>query len=658
MVARRELLAAGAGIAVVALAGAAAAAKTDEATARRLARLRRGVEGVEALRAAKRLQHAFAHYVECGLWREAGELFTADALARTLAGEARGRSAIVAHLRSAFGKDADGPQPGRLHVGLALSPVVTVSADGATAKGRWREVGMWGTFGQAASWTGGIYENTYGREDGVWKIQALDYHPRFAGPYASGWRSTDPGVVVVPFHYDPDGAGVLQPEAEPSAALRSGADLAELHARLRRLAEESEVQNLQNAYGYYVDRKMWDDVADLFAAEGTLELGRNGVFVGPAQVRRGLEAMGPAGLGDNQLNDHAQLCAVVTVAPDGLSARARGFELAMVGVNEQWARWELGVFENAYVKQGGVWKIRGVRVHPRMAADYETGWIAASKLRQEAGPRPDRLSSEASEPYPKACLPAFSYANPATGRPPAYPQGAVVVGRIQARAPAPVRSAHDGRGSLEAAERLLAVVQAYDGPENVSNAYGYYIDEFLWDQCADLFARDGWKELSYVGVYQGRDRIRASMTRRYNGAGRKPGGQMTLHQKTQPVTHPAPDGRSAHIRERLLQMNSQVAGPGSYIGGIYENRAVIEDGVWKIAAMDLDYTWLGDYAGGWEHVKPADNSRFAPPESFIKAMPPDRPLRGVVFAPYPKVAPMGFHYRNPVSARPPAVLLD
>jgi SnoaL-like protein len=30
--------------------------------------------------------------------------------------------------------------------------------------------------------------------------------------------------------------------------------------------DEDAIRNLQNAYGYYMDRKMWDDVTDLFTA--------------------------------------------------------------------------------------------------------------------------------------------------------------------------------------------------------------------------------------------------------------------------------------------------------------------------------------------------------------------------------------------------------
>jgi len=48
------------------------------------------------------------------------------------------------------------------------------------------------------------------------------------------------------------------------------------------------------------------------------------------------------------------------------------------------------------------------------------------------------------------------------------------------------------------------------------------IDDFAWDNTADLFSVNGWKELSYIGAYVGRERVRASMKMRYtNGRTRE-----------------------------------------------------------------------------------------------------------------------------------------
>jgi hypothetical protein len=174
----------------------------------------------------------------------------------------------------------------------------------------------------------------------------------------------------------------------------------------------------------------------------------------------------------------------------------------------------------------------------------------------------------------------------------------------------------------------------------------------MWDETADLFGRDGWKELSYVGTYVGRERIRQSLKIRYPGG--KPKESFTAHQITQPVIHVAPDGLSANIRVRLFQLGGVSGGSGLWLGGIYENKAALEDGTWKLTAMDLDYVFTADNKGGWAH---AAGTFSAPKAPMTSPFPPDRPLRGVVVAPFPKIVDLPFHYLNPVSGRKPPLFL-
>src|SRR4029078_13125890 len=89
----------------------------------------------------------------------------------------------------------------------------------------------------------------------------------------------------------PEPARRRTPQTLDALARRMG----DLSARAQRLAAAVDVTNLQHAYGYYVDRKMWDDVAELFAADGTMELGLQGVYVGQKSIPRGLNAGGAAG---------------------------------------------------------------------------------------------------------------------------------------------------------------------------------------------------------------------------------------------------------------------------------------------------------------------------------------------------------------------------
>src|SRR5690606_16303973 len=321
--------------------------------------------------------------LEHGLWNDFADLFAQDAVAYYPVGTFRGRDAIRGLLFDRVGGGKLGLDEGRLYSHLMLAPVVTLDADGKTARGRWHQLGMNGQHGVSAEWSGGIHENVYVQENGVWKIAELHLYSQFGGPYAEGWRNLKEeaaeDVAPVPFHYDSTRAGIPSPlrAAAPAAASGDGGraartpatletlatKLADLERRLARMNEASQVQNLQNAYGYYVDRKMWDDVAALFTNDATLELGARGVYRGAASIRRALEQFGPQGLARGELNDRLQLQTVVTIAPDGRTAFARGLELGMVGKAGGDGRFELGVFENVFVKEDGVWKIEAMHVY-------------------------------------------------------------------------------------------------------------------------------------------------------------------------------------------------------------------------------------------------------------------------------------------------------
>ena len=156
-----------------------------------------------------------------------------------------------------------------------MQPVVTLAADGQSGKGRWHIMAMLGGYGTSASWAGGVYENQYVRENGVWKFKEVRYLPQYSGRYENpGWTADAPADAI-PFRRvarrqtDPRRARSLR---APSTATTTptlaalATRMADLAARAQRLSDEIEVTNLQHAYGYYVDRKMWDDVADLFAS--------------------------------------------------------------------------------------------------------------------------------------------------------------------------------------------------------------------------------------------------------------------------------------------------------------------------------------------------------------------------------------------------------
>jgi hypothetical protein len=625
-------------------------------------------ERLQAVSAVKRLQHAYGHYSEVGLWHDFADLFSDTAVGHYTQGDL-GKEAIRKLFIEQVGQGILGLADGRIYPHIALSPVITLSADGQSAKARWRIVAMLGSYGGGASFARGVYENVYAKENGVWKVQEITFFNQVGGRYGESLRPTVNGPLDAPsnaFHYRPDEVGTVVARAD--ATQTSGAErhasfdalaarLSALEPEVGQLTAERAVLNLQNAYGYYVDRKLWDDVADLFADSGTLEIGQSGVYVGKASVRRGLEQFGRAGLRDGEINDHILMQPIVTVAGDGASARARGVYLGMTGRVGVSAEWREGIYENEYTRDGGVWKIKTMHVYPRLVTDYDKGWAADAQPvnRPSAEFPPDRPPTSAYESYPKFVIPPLHFRHPVTGRPPRYPEtytGGDPSVAVQPLPAAPLaRTPAELEAKLAALEQALEAAAAAVAAENLLNAFGYYADEHLWDAAAQLFATNAWAELPGVGVYVGRDHLRAALQAAYGGR-RK--GAFELHQIAQPVIHPSVDGGVTRIRARLAEIDAREDGDDTYAAGVYEASVVVEDGAWRIGALDFEPTWAASHDRGWARVADGEPARLFAVPSAGDLPRPDRPLLGAPVPPFPATADVPFHYSNPVSGRAPA----
>ncbi len=116
--------------------------------------------------------------------------------------------------------------------------------------------------------------------------------------------------------------------AEEDRLARLEAQVAALTRELGRLQDVNAIRKLQHSYGYFMDKGLYDEVVDLFAEDGELRF-MGGVFKGKAGLRRlYCERLRPGFTGHNGpafglLCDHMQLQDVITVAADGLTAKAR-----------------------------------------------------------------------------------------------------------------------------------------------------------------------------------------------------------------------------------------------------------------------------------------------------------------------------------------------
>ena len=184
---------------------------------------------------------------------------------------------------------------------------------------------------------------------------------------------------------------------------------AELETEVQQARDFQSVQNLQAAYGYYVDKGLWDKAAELFAEDGSLELAGRGVFVGRERVREYLHHLPPYGKG--MLYNHMQLQPVIHVDSAAGTAKARWRSFMMVGSLGNEARWGEATYENEYKRVDGEWKIALLHGYMNIYVEFDRGWNkeGVPLLRSIDGLQPDLPPTMQYECYPEPLIAPFHY---------------------------------------------------------------------------------------------------------------------------------------------------------------------------------------------------------------------------------------------------------
>ncbi|HEY2591165.1 MAG TPA: nuclear transport factor 2 family protein [Steroidobacteraceae bacterium] len=674
---------------------------------------------LEDVRNIERLQRAYGYYLDAAQWDEIADLFADDgSIEIGLDGLYKGRERVRQYLH-ALGHGRVGLAYGELNTHMILQPVIDLAPDGRTAKGRWRAVIMTGVYGKSADWGEGPYENDYVKQNGVWKIERLHWYQTYMVPYRGGWAKnkdvnrgiyvskqlppdappteqyeTWPSVYIPPFHYRktpapsvdtgaaeaaPDGA---EADHNPMAAGAGGdpaiaelqTNAAELGRRIGRLEDVNAVERLVGVYGYYLDKQQWNDLANIFATNGTMEISLRGVYVGRPSIRRALELFGPQNIEPAHLHNHIQLQPVIHVSADGTRAWSRSRALSELGTYPRIGMWGDGVYENEYVKVNGVWQIAKDHVYTTFFATYDQGWQNGAGGAPRASEKipPDRPPTELYDAYPGEYVAPFDYAHPVTGAPivvpselrvrantdaaaiPAEGSAAAAAGTavpLSAPSAAPSTSPEADKSDAEllapVRARLMQIAQSVERLEderaivNLQRSYGYFVDKAMWKETADLFADDATLEIGGRGVFVGKPRVLQYITwLAPRGLTR---GKIQNHIQLQPIITVAPDGRTAKGRWRWLAEVGDYKKDSRWGIGTYENEYVKEGGVWKIKTLHGYFRMYTDYADGW--------AKSAVPNTHPeKDLPPDRPPT-VLYQTYPATFIPPYDYPNPVTGK-------
>lgn len=197
-----------------------------------------------------------------------------------------------------------------------------------------------------------------------------------------------------------------------------------------------DVRRLQYAYGYFIDKSQYNEVVDLFSDKGEVWF-LGGIYRGKEGIRRLYIERFRKNFTDNHngprygwLLDHPQLQMIIDVADDRKTAKVRGRSMMQAGLHEtakgQQRQWfEGGIYENEYVRENGVWKIKRLGYFPFWHGSFADGWAKtpidfipmAKTLYPEDPLGPDELIDPQPRLWPATDTVPYHYAHPVTGKP-------------------------------------------------------------------------------------------------------------------------------------------------------------------------------------------------------------------------------------------------
>ena len=166
----------------------------------------------------------------------------------------------------------------------------------------------------------------------------------------------------------------------------------DFHALVKRvddLESINAIRKLHYAYGYYIDYNRPKEVAKLFTEDGEVTF-LSGIYRGHDSINRLYGSWfqnyftgGQPGPVYGFLLDHFQMQDIITIGDDGLTAKGRFRAILMGGSHESRDYkpeglpdqfYEVGIYENDYVKENGIWKISRLDYVLQWQAEYEKGW--------------------------------------------------------------------------------------------------------------------------------------------------------------------------------------------------------------------------------------------------------------------------------------------
>jgi hypothetical protein len=211
------------------------------------------------------------------------------------------------------------------------------------------------------------------------------------------------------------------------AALRAHIDtqstrIQRLEHELGILQDKDDIQRLQYAYGFFMDNRMFQEMVDLFADHGAwMEIGGRGRYEGREHIHAFLlQVLGDGrwGLLKDEVINHVQEQLLITVDDKRQHARARSRAQVQGNSPPTTPTFLLadGIYENAYVRENGRWKIQGLTVTMTYYASLQRERVSFPTAPPSTALPPDRPSQPVVEALGRQFNP-WHFNHPLTGKP-------------------------------------------------------------------------------------------------------------------------------------------------------------------------------------------------------------------------------------------------
>ena len=200
-------------------------------------------------------------------------------------------------------------------------------------------------------------------------------------------------------------------------------------ARLQAAEDIEAVKKLQKAYSYYLEHWQEEELLGLWShsPDVTFEVNDTGQFKGWEDIKKAFHfkdhypAYGDAEKAPPEyLHILPSIVGIVDLDPDGKTAKGRWYGYFLGAMPREGQTRPLigcGIWENEYVKEQGIWKLKKVFFNEIISSPLDEGWVKKPSIlnpplkhKRTPGPNTRFLT------YPSGYIFPYHYKNPVTGK--------------------------------------------------------------------------------------------------------------------------------------------------------------------------------------------------------------------------------------------------